>query len=108
MEYVLVAAEEGGEVCEVDLEPNSTLGLGTVQALACDTAAIPEPSHWDATNHPCLGWCNPSTEGWLRKDGVLVGAVQGESAIATLCIKSGNYSCALSHDTCPAVLSYSV
>ena len=89
-EYVLVAAEEGGEICEVDLESNGTLGLGTVQAMFGEQVTL-------------LQYQNPTT-GMLRvvrvsdsaiqapkggwgKTVYFVGAVRGESAIATLCIK---------------------
>ena len=97
-EYVLVAAEEGGEICEVDLESNGTLGLGTVQAMFGEQVTL-------------LQYRNPTT-GMLRvvrvSDGAIqapksgwgktvyfVSAVRGESAIATLCIKSENHILAL-------------
>lgn len=46
-DYVVVAREEGGEACEVDLEPNGSLGLDTLQAMF--------------GNVSCLKYRNPTT-----------------------------------------------
>ena len=61
-EYVLVAAEEGGEICEVDLESNGTLGLGTVQAMFGEQVTL-------------LQYQNPTT-GMLRVVRVSDSAIQ--------------------------------
>jgi hypothetical protein len=47
MEDYVVVAREGGEACEVDLEPNGSLGLNTLQSMF--------------RNVSCLKYRNPTT-----------------------------------------------
>ncbi len=76
-DYVLVAREEGGETCEVDLEPNGSLGLGhsTVYVRECVLSEVPQSHYRDGENCKNCRQSDSPTEGRMGRYGLLCGNV---------------------------------
>jgi hypothetical protein len=79
-DYVLMAREEGGEACEVDLEPNGSLGLDTLQSMF--------------GNVSCLKYRNPTT-GMVRIVRIVDGVIHPhEGRMGRYGLLWYRYSCA--------------